>query len=113
MTQPNNSGGSRPAKSDNVVRATASGNRLTLHLGTRFDFDCHQSFRRAYESAPGPFLEYIVDLASTDYVDSAALGMLLVLRDRAGNAKVRVINSRPAVRKVLQIANFATLFDIV
>jgi anti-anti-sigma regulatory factor len=112
MTQPDERMGVRPVKSENIVRSSVSGDRLTLQLGTRFDFDCHQSFRRAYESPPGPFHEYVVDLASTDYVDSAALGMLLVLRDRAGSAKVRVINSRPAARKVFQIANFATLFDI-
>jgi hypothetical protein len=38
--------------------------------------------------------------------------MLLVLRESAGSATVRIANSRPAVRKILQIANFNTLFAI-
>ena len=112
MTQPNGQAGARPGKSENLVRTTVSGDTLTLHLGARFDFDCHQSFRRAYEGAPGALRYYVVDLATTDYVDSAALGMMLVLRDRAHGAKIRIVNARPAVRKVLEIANFASLFEI-
>ncbi len=61
---------------------------------------------------PRRVTEYVVDLRGTEYIDSAALGMLLVLRESAGSATVRITNSRPAVRKILQIANFNTLFSI-
>jgi anti-anti-sigma factor len=98
--------------SGNRVRATALGGCLSIHVEGRFDFNCHQEFRRAYEGAGGPFTEYVIDLKGTEYVDSAALGMLLVLREGVGAAKVRIANSRPAVRKILQIANFGTLFAI-
>jgi anti-anti-sigma factor len=88
------------------------GSCLTIHVDGRFDFNCHQEFRRAYETTAGPFTEYVVDLKGTEYVDSAALGMLLVLREGVGTTKVRIANSRPAVRKILQIANFSSLFAI-
>ena len=98
--------------SGNSVRASAFGSTLNVYVEGRFDFNCHQEFRRSYENAPGAFIEYVVDLKATEYIDSAALGMLLVLRESVGAAKVRITNSRPAVRKILQIANFDSLFAI-
>ena len=55
-----------------------------------------------------------MDLKEATYLDSSALGMLLLLRDHAGgdNSDVRVVNSSTDVRKVLAISNFDKLFDI-
>lgn len=54
-----------------------------------------------------------MDLKEATYLDSSALGMLLLLRDHAGDdADVRVINSNSDVRKILAISNFDKLFDI-
>ena len=48
------------------------------------------------------------------YIDSSALGMLLLLRDHVGgdDAQIQVINSSNDVRKTLTISNFNKLFDI-
>ncbi len=48
------------------------------------------------------------------YLDSSALGMLLLLRDHAGGdaAEVRIVNCNPDVRKILTISNFEQLFEI-
>jgi anti-anti-sigma regulatory factor len=48
-------------------------------------------------------------------MDSAALGMLLLLLEKAGNEKerVRLINPNNTTQKILEIANFNILFDIV
>ncbi|MGE5465806.1 MAG: STAS domain-containing protein, partial [Ignavibacteria bacterium] len=56
----------------------------------------------------------LVDFANTDYLDSAALGMLLILRDRARRygRSVVLASASGAVRDVLNIANFSKLFDI-
>jgi len=112
MPQPIGKPSARDASVANQVRTSTLGSCLTIHVEGRFDFNCHQQFRRAYEGAATPPTEYVVDLRGTEYIDSAALGMLLVLRESAGNATVRIANSRPAVRKILQIANFNTLFAI-
>jgi len=50
----------------------------------------------------------------TTYMDSSALGMLLLLRDHAGGeeSEVQVINTNSDVRKILAISNFDKLFDI-
>ena len=112
MPQPIGKTAARDTGSSNTVRTSSFGSCLTIHVEGRFDFNCHQQFRRAYEGAAAPVTEYVVDLRGTEYIDSAALGMLLVLRESAGSATVRITNSRPAVRKILQIANFNTLFSI-
>ena len=89
------------------------GRTLEIEVGNRFDFNLHLLFRAAQESAPQAS-QFVVDLAQTEYMDSSALGMLLVLHEAAGKAggKVTVRNCRPLVRQILQIANFQKLFKI-
>lgn len=100
------------ASSGNSVRASSEGGCLVIQVEGRFDFNCHQSFRKAYEAVSGQFTACVVDLRATEYLDSSALGMLLVLRESLGGVKVRVINCRPSVLKILHIANFNNLFTI-
>ena len=90
------------------------GKKLTIVIKGRFDFGRHQEFRDSYERFYKVPQAYIVDLKETTYMDSSALGMLLLLRDHAGGdeSQVTVINSNPDVRKILAIANFDRLFDI-
>jgi anti-anti-sigma factor len=90
------------------------GTKLTIAIKGRFDFGSHQAFRDAYERFYKVPELYIVDLKDATYMDSSALGMLLLLRDHAGGdkAEVSVINSSSDVRKILAISNFDKLFDI-
>ncbi|POD75419.1 anti-anti-sigma factor [Pseudomonas syringae group genomosp. 3] len=89
------------------------GRQLTLFIEGRFDFSSHQDFRAAYEECPHD-LDYVVDLRGTHYLDSSALGMLLLLRDHAGGDKatVRLINCTSDVHKILAISNFSKLFQL-
>jgi len=58
-----------------------------------------------------PGTEVVVDFTSTTYIDSAALGMLLLLRDRVGDARqIRLANCKGQPDQVLRIANFHKLF---
>ena len=89
------------------------GKQLTIAIKGRFDFGSHQPFRDSYERFYKVPETYVVDLKEATYLDSSALGMLLLLRDHAGDdADVRVINSNSDVRKILAISNFDKLFDI-
>lgn len=81
-----------------------------IAIAGRFDFSCHAEFRSrcANLSAGSPVT---VDFASTTYIDSAALGMLLLLRDRIGDAQqISLINCHGQPDQVLRIANFHRLF---
>ena len=93
---------------------SADGNQVTIYINGRFDFSSHQEFRAAYEKLPRPPLHYSVDLQGTSYLDSSALGMLLLLRDYAGGDKsnIEIVNCAPDVKKILTISNFEQLFTI-
>lgn len=97
-------------------RIETQGDKRILRLDGRFDFNAQSVFRRATEDVTsmveGNLLE--VDLAGVPYLDSSALGMLLMLRDRARHHGLRVslIHAQGNVRQVLDIANFGRIFEI-
>lgn len=91
-------------------------NKGTLTIKGRFDFSIHRDFRNGYEQILGAsgMRELDVDLKSVDYVDSSALGMLLLLREKASakNIQMKLLNTQSSVRQVLEVANFGRLFTI-
>ncbi|WP_223544339.1 STAS domain-containing protein [Pseudomonas sp. A-B-19] len=95
-----------------VTEVSPDGQKLTISVKGRFDFAKHQEFRQSYENTK--LSAVVVDLKDATYLDSSALGMLLLLRDHAGgdDSDVRVVNSSTDVRKILAISNFDKLFDI-
>jgi HptB-dependent secretion and biofilm anti anti-sigma factor len=89
--------------------------KTTIALQGRFDFNSHREFRDAVDRAvKEAATEILVDLSGVDYLDSSALGMLLVLRDKAKGAGKNVVlaSARGAVRQVIDIANFGKLFTL-
>lgn len=91
--------------------------RAIIGLVGRFDFSANGEFRRCCDAALQTILvrELEIDLARVQYLDSSALGMLLMLRERAEVLRKRVLLShcRGVVKQVLDIANFAKLFRIL
>lgn len=99
----------------NITQSTA-GKELTLALGGRFDESTRQDFRSATDRALlVQNVDFInVDLDSVNYLDSSALGMLLVLREKASAANTNVVLSgaKGAVKATLDVANFHKLFQV-
>ncbi len=88
------------------------GSTVRIVPPARFDISSHGDFREAY-SRYDPGLNYVVDLRATEYIDSSALGMLLLLRKHAGDTgRVKLLGPQPEVRNSLSIVNFDTLFVI-
>lgn len=90
--------------------------KAVIKLTGRFDFNTHREFRGAYEPLIGDagVRSVVVDFTGVDYLDSSALGMLLMLRDKLGgaNKEVALTGVRGNVKQVLDIANFGKLFPI-
>jgi anti-anti-sigma factor len=90
--------------------------RAVLSLCGRFDFNAHHEYREALERlmSHAEAHAFEVDLSRVSYLDSSALGMLLVLRERANraNAPVALVGAQGSVRQVLDIANFSRIFAI-
>ena len=97
-----------------AVTATTTGNSITIKVSGRFDFSSHQEFRQIYESVPAEITKYSVDMSEATYLDSSALGMLLLMRDHAGGdtAQIEIVNCNEDVKKILTISNFGQLFTI-
>lgn len=96
------------------TKLDSGSNTLTINISGRFDFGVNQDFRKATEEVNSTVKAIVVNMARVDYLDSSALGMLLVLRDKVGESKaaVSIKNSKPDVKKILEIANFDKLFTV-
>lgn len=90
--------------------------KAIIKLSGRFDFNTHREFRGAYEPLvmDTDVRSVIVDFTAVDYLDSSALGMLLMLRDKLTGVgkEVALIGVKGNVKQVLDIANFGKLFSI-
>ncbi len=83
---------------------------VTIKVDGRFDFSVHKDFRNAYKEQSGG-TDYRVNLSSTEYLDSSALGMLLLLKKHA-ESKVVIERPNNEIKRVLTIANFDKVFTI-
>ena len=97
------------------IEKNSQANELMIKVNGRFDFGVHQDFRSASEKVVGSIKSIVIDLQGTDYVDSSALGMLLVLRDKLGENQqaIKIVNAKPEVKKIFQIASFDKLFTML
>jgi HptB-dependent secretion and biofilm anti anti-sigma factor len=98
-----------------------SGSQVSLHkteegaviqINTdRFNFFCHRPFRESYKDLPAD-ANVQVDFRKVHYMDSSALGMLLLLREHMGQdkEKVRFINCNESILNIFSVANFEKLF---
>jgi len=88
--------------------------QLTIKVDGRFDFSLHTDFRGAYKDLNLANGEFIVDLSATEFVDSSALGMMLLLKEFAesGGSSVRIKTPRPEIREILMIASFDKIFKL-
>ncbi len=96
------------------TETSSDGREVTITLTGRFDFNAHRPFRDAYTPHKEPGTRFVIDFGQIEYLDSAALGCLLLLREHAGGdpSRIRLTNCKPTIAKVLEIANFQKLVTI-
>ena len=93
------------------VDCTLDGDALNISIAGRFDFEMVQEFRKAYADQDAK--SYIIDMRSTEHMDSSALGMLLNMRKSLGDGvDISIINCRPQIKKILTISRFDKKFKI-
>lgn len=98
------------------VESSFSDDKLTLTIKVKgnFDFNLHKEFRDAYAALQEPVNKCIIDMTDTEYMDSSALGMLLILKDHAGSVGAQIVlsNCKPDIKGILSVANFDDMFEI-
>lgn len=97
-----------------VVKIEGSTGRLIL-VG-QFDFNMHKDFREASQALldAAQVSDIQVDFDQVPFLDSSALGMLLLLKERAALQKkaLSLVNCHDTVQQVLEIACFNKMFNI-
>jgi HptB-dependent secretion and biofilm anti anti-sigma factor len=96
-----------------TISSSSEGDKQIINIQGRFDFSLQSDFRKAYETAV-PSSHFVLDFATAEYIDSSALGMLLLLRDYAGGdgANIDIMHCRNEIKNILEISNFQKLFKI-
>ncbi|MEM1023728.1 MAG: STAS domain-containing protein [Myxococcota bacterium] len=85
------------------------GGEERIEIQGRFDFKSHRDWRALVDELD-PASSYVVDMSHTSFIDSSALGMLLMLRDRI--AGIRIVGPNEDVRAIFDIARFDQVFLI-
>ena len=87
---------------------------LEFTFSGRLDFTSFQTFSEIYQSQLKESVDhYILNMSDLSYLDSSALGMLLLLKDHAlKESTISIINCTPVVYKIFEIANFDQLFSM-
>lgn len=88
----------------------------TINLPTRFDYSSHTEF---YEhclavTQDANIQEVILDFSLVEYMDSSALGMLVIMHKKAQSSgkKLKISRARGTVKEVLMLANIERIIDI-
>lgn len=97
-----------------TIDVSSDKNTATIKINGRFDFSLHNEFRKSYKDVVLKNGVYSIDLGDTGYLDSSALGMLLLLKEHAESqtATVRLINFNNEIKEILTIASFDKLFTL-
>jgi len=87
---------------------------VVIAIEGRFDFSLHQKFRESYSSDNISGSRFCLELSKATYMDSSALGMILLLKDHAEKLSGEVVVKNPSesVKKILEIAQIHKLMTI-
>jgi anti-anti-sigma factor len=78
-----------------------------------FDFSLFNEFRDAYSDYIGQYTHFVIDMSMVEYLDSAALGMLLSMKTALGDkAMIELANANGFIRNILMISRFDKRFTI-
>lgn len=97
------------------LKLTRSETFLTATCLGRFTFDDYQRFKELLDELnDNPPNKLVVDMAGVEFVDSAAMGMLLVANDqcRKINAEIVLNGTQGQVKRMVRNAKFGGLMTV-
>lgn len=98
------------------IKVSAISNTATIFLCGRFAFHAHRDFKAAYKVQLDneQINRIVIDFSEVQYLDSSALGMLLVLRDHVRDANKSLVLTKPntITERTFDIAGFHKMFTI-
>ncbi len=96
------------------LSTVVNGDVVTISIDGVFDVSVYELFKEACSAHLSDTAQFVIDMDKTTYVDSSALGMLLLLREKTQGDKdrVKLINVGNNVLSILEVAQFQQLFNI-
>ena len=87
---------------------------VILHLEGRFDFGARKVFKEMVEKASELKQPVILDLSNVVFLDSSALGLLVISHQmlKSKTIALYLVNPQTYVRQVLDLANVAKIIPI-
>ncbi len=88
---------------------------IETHLTGRLEFTDHDRLRDIVALLDGPNLRrFVVDVSGLDFIDSAGLGMILILQEEAEqkNIKLVVRGPRGDVKRSIDLAKIGEIVTI-
>jgi len=94
----------------NITQDTVDGHYI-LHLDGRFDFGTRKTFKEAVDAASEENSSVVLDLKNVTFVDSSALGLLVISHQNLKNKKIPfyLLNPQTYVKQVLDLANIGKM----
>jgi anti-anti-sigma factor len=86
-----------------------------VSISAEFTFTDHATFKViAARLLDGQDKAIVIDLAKLEFIDSAGLGMLLIVRDEADKARRSLVLRSPCgqVKRMFDVTKFDTLFTV-
>lgn len=97
----------------NITQEKSDGQML-VHMEGRFDFGARKTFKDAMDQAIKDEMPIVLDLAQVSFVDSSALGLLVISHQNLKSKKIPLclVNPQVYVRQVLDLANIGKMIPI-
>lgn len=92
-----------------------NGNALSVSLNGKVTFSDHEEFRKiCYPEHYNDLSSININLGGVEFVDSAVMGLFLLLKDEAekGRVSLALVAPQGQVKKMFEISRFYDLFDI-
>ena len=96
------------------VTQEKSENTVVVHLEGRFDFGARKTFKDAMDEAMKEDMPIVLDFGQVSFVDSSALGLLVIAHQTLKSRKIpfSLVNPQTYVQQVLDLANVAKMIPI-
>ena len=97
----------------NITQDTVDANMI-FHLDGRFDFGVRKIFKEAVDGVSVEGSSIVLDLENVAFVDSSALGLLVICHQNLKNKNVSffLVNPQTYVKQVLELANIGKMIPI-
>ena len=88
--------------------------QVVIHMDGRFDFGARKEFKEHLDQAVEEQLPIILELGQVAFVDSSALGLLVIAHQTLKNKKIPfyLVNPQIYVKQVLDLANIGKMIPI-